>query len=138
LTYGCRSLLDLIKAFGAPLILPVHSISLFRWKTGSDISTMPTAAAFSRIEVLSNGQRVEIRGLRPTDREGMLTPFGERAPNCLKTKLSPIILFTQSDVRQNPPDGETLGSPATPPDDRNRASQCAPLLLWHFIPVHYL
>ena len=34
---------------------------------------MPTAAAFSRIEVLSNGQRVEIRGLRPTDREGMLT-----------------------------------------------------------------
>ena len=34
---------------------------------------MPTAAAFSRIEVLSNGQRVEIRGLRPTDREAMLT-----------------------------------------------------------------
>ena len=37
---------------------------------------MPTAAAFSRIEVLSNGRRVEIRALRPTDREGMLTAVG--------------------------------------------------------------
>jgi RimJ/RimL family protein N-acetyltransferase len=34
---------------------------------------MPTAAAFSTIEVLPNGQRVEIRALRPADREGMLT-----------------------------------------------------------------
>ena len=33
---------------------------------------MPTAAAFSTIEVLHNGQRVEIRALRPEDQEDML------------------------------------------------------------------
>jgi RimJ/RimL family protein N-acetyltransferase len=33
---------------------------------------MATAAAFSTVEVLRNGQRVEIRALRPTDREDML------------------------------------------------------------------
>ena len=33
---------------------------------------MPTAAAFSTIEVLHNGQRVEIRALRPEDQEEML------------------------------------------------------------------
>ena len=33
---------------------------------------MPMAAAFSTIEVLHNGQRVEIRALRPEDQEEML------------------------------------------------------------------
>ncbi len=33
---------------------------------------MPTAAEFSTIEVLHNGQRLEIRALRPGDREDML------------------------------------------------------------------
>jgi len=33
---------------------------------------MPTAAAFSTIEVLHDGQRVEIRALRPEDQEEML------------------------------------------------------------------
>ena len=33
---------------------------------------MPTAAAFSTIEVLHNGQRVVIRALRPEDQEDML------------------------------------------------------------------
>jgi ribosomal protein S18 acetylase RimI-like enzyme len=37
---------------------------------------MPTAAAFSTTEVLPSGQRVEIRALKPTDREGMLTAVG--------------------------------------------------------------
>jgi RimJ/RimL family protein N-acetyltransferase len=44
---------------------------------------MPTAATFSRIEVLSNGQRVEIRALRPTDREGMLTAVGRTSTQSL-------------------------------------------------------
>jgi RimJ/RimL family protein N-acetyltransferase len=35
-------------------------------------SNMPTAAAFSAFELLPNRQRVEIRALRPTDREDML------------------------------------------------------------------
>jgi RimJ/RimL family protein N-acetyltransferase len=34
---------------------------------------MPTAAAFSTIEVLPSGQRVGVRALRPADREAMLT-----------------------------------------------------------------
>ena len=33
---------------------------------------MPTAAAFSTVDVLRNGQRVEIRALRPEDQEEML------------------------------------------------------------------
>ena len=44
---------------------------------------MPTAAAFSRIEVLSNGQRVEIRALRSTDREAMLTAVGRTSTQSL-------------------------------------------------------
>jgi len=48
---------------------------------------MPTAAAFSRIEVLSNGQRVEIRGLRPTDREAMLTAVRRTSTQSLYRRL---------------------------------------------------
>jgi RimJ/RimL family protein N-acetyltransferase len=56
---------------------------LFGGKTGSDFSIMPTAATFSRIEVLSNGQRVEIRALRSTDREAMLTAVGRTSTQSL-------------------------------------------------------
>ena len=44
---------------------------------------MPTAAAFSTIEVLPNGQPVEIRALRPTDREEMLTAVGRTSTQSL-------------------------------------------------------
>jgi len=37
---------------------------------------MMTVAEFSAIEVLPNGRRVEIRALRPTDREDMLAAVG--------------------------------------------------------------
>src|SRR5262249_14765804 len=50
---------------------------------GSGLSIMPTAAAFSTTEVLPNGQRVEIRALRPTDREGMLTAVGRTSTQSL-------------------------------------------------------
>ena len=44
---------------------------------------MPIAAAFSTTEALPNGQRVEIRALRPTDREGMLTAVGQTSTQSL-------------------------------------------------------
>ena len=44
---------------------------------------MPTAAAFSTIDVLRNGRRVEIRALRPTDREDMLTAVGRTSTQSL-------------------------------------------------------
>ena len=44
---------------------------------------MPTAAAFSTIDVLRNGKRVEIRALRPTDREEMLTTVGRTSTQSL-------------------------------------------------------
>ena len=44
---------------------------------------MPTAAAFSTVDVLRNGQRVEIRALRPTDREDMLTAVGRTSTQSL-------------------------------------------------------
>ena len=44
---------------------------------------MPTTAAFSTIDVLRNGQRVEIRALRPTDREDMLTAVGRTSTQSL-------------------------------------------------------
>jgi GNAT superfamily N-acetyltransferase len=44
---------------------------------------MPTAASFSTIEVLQNGQRVEIRGLRPQDRAEMLAALGRTSTQSL-------------------------------------------------------
>jgi RimJ/RimL family protein N-acetyltransferase len=44
---------------------------------------MATAAAFSTIELLSSGQRVEIRALRPTDRENMLAAVGRTSTQSL-------------------------------------------------------
>ena len=44
---------------------------------------MPTAAAFSTVDVLRNGQRVEIRALRSTDREDMLTAVGRTSTQSL-------------------------------------------------------
>lgn len=45
---------------------------------------MPTAASsFSTIEVLQNGQRVEIRALRPQDRAAMLAALGRTSTQSL-------------------------------------------------------
>jgi RimJ/RimL family protein N-acetyltransferase len=44
---------------------------------------MPTAAAFSTMEILRNGQRVEIRALRPQDREEMLAALGRTSTQSL-------------------------------------------------------
>jgi RimJ/RimL family protein N-acetyltransferase len=44
---------------------------------------MPMAAAFSTTEVLPNGHRVEIRTLRPTDREEMLAAVGRTSTQSL-------------------------------------------------------
>jgi len=44
---------------------------------------MPTAAAFSTMEILRNGQRVEIRALRPQDREEMLAAVGRTSTQSL-------------------------------------------------------
>ena len=44
---------------------------------------MPTAAGFSTVDVLRNGQRVEIRALRATDREDMLTAVGRTSTQSL-------------------------------------------------------
>jgi RimJ/RimL family protein N-acetyltransferase len=44
---------------------------------------MATAATFSTIEVLSNGQRIEIRALRPADRENLLTAVGRTSSQSL-------------------------------------------------------
>jgi GNAT superfamily N-acetyltransferase len=44
---------------------------------------MPTAASFSTIEVLQNGRRVEIRGLRPQDRAEMLAALGRTSTQSL-------------------------------------------------------
>jgi len=46
-------------------------------------SIMPMAATFSAIELLPNGQRVEIRALRPTDREDMLSAVGQASTRSL-------------------------------------------------------
>jgi RimJ/RimL family protein N-acetyltransferase len=44
---------------------------------------MTTVAEFSTIEVLPNGQRVEIRALTPADREDMLTAVGRTSTQSL-------------------------------------------------------
>jgi RimJ/RimL family protein N-acetyltransferase len=44
---------------------------------------MPTAASFSTIEVLPNGQCVEIRALRPQDRTAMLAALGRTSTQSL-------------------------------------------------------
>jgi RimJ/RimL family protein N-acetyltransferase len=44
---------------------------------------MQTAAAFSTTEILPSGQRLEIRALRSTDREGMLTAVARSSTQSL-------------------------------------------------------
>jgi RimJ/RimL family protein N-acetyltransferase len=44
---------------------------------------MPTAAEFSTIEFLPNGQRIEFRAIRPTDREGMLAAVARTSSQSL-------------------------------------------------------
>ena len=61
---------------------------------------MPTAAAFSTIEVLRNGQRVEIRALRPEDQEEMLAAVTRTSTQSLYRRF-----FT---VRRHFSEAETL------------------------------
>jgi len=55
----------------------------YPFEPASGLSIMPTAAAFSTMEILRNGQRVEIRALRPQDREEMLAAVGRTSTQSL-------------------------------------------------------
>jgi RimJ/RimL family protein N-acetyltransferase len=62
----------------------ISSILVFLcWDNWAGISIMQTAAAFSTTEILPSGQRVEIRALRSTDREGMLTAVARSSTQSL-------------------------------------------------------
>jgi hypothetical protein len=62
----------------------ISSILVFWcWDNWAGISIMQTAAAFSTTEILPSGQRLEIRALRSTDREGMLTALARSSAQSL-------------------------------------------------------
>jgi RimJ/RimL family protein N-acetyltransferase len=52
-----------------------------------DLSTMQKAADYSAMERLRDGRDIEIRALRPDDREGMLAAIGRTSPQSLRTRF---------------------------------------------------
>jgi RimJ/RimL family protein N-acetyltransferase len=72
-----------LRDWGAPLVF-ISSIHFFLcWDNSLGTINMLTAASFLTIEFLPNGQRVEIRALKPTDREAMLTAVGRTSTQSL-------------------------------------------------------
>jgi RimJ/RimL family protein N-acetyltransferase len=52
-----------------------------------DLSIMPKAADYSAKERLRDGRTIEIRALRPDDREDMLAAIGRTSPQSLRTRF---------------------------------------------------
>jgi RimJ/RimL family protein N-acetyltransferase len=52
-----------------------------------DLSIMPTAADYSATEHLRDGRTIEIRALRPEDREDMLAAIGRTSPQSLRRRF---------------------------------------------------
>jgi RimJ/RimL family protein N-acetyltransferase len=52
-----------------------------------DLSIMAKAADYYAIEHLRDGRTIEIRALRPDDREDMLTAIGRTSPQSLRTRF---------------------------------------------------
>jgi RimJ/RimL family protein N-acetyltransferase len=52
-----------------------------------DLSIMPKAADYSAEECLRDGRTIEIRALRPDDREDMLAAIGRTSPQSLRTRF---------------------------------------------------